>query len=576
MATELELNDRLKKIQKDAQEQHRLHIGARNLLHRNLADTYVWWRDAIQQPASYLDGIYKANAIETRATSNDVNFNPIVRLIFKMQAANAGTASQWSAALRAVHQYYETNENHLRRVGDLQGEIAAFIRKNGGVSGLRLIYNQFFDADDPNAITAPEPATPKHKSSKAEKHRLNTEAKIFKSKKDALKQSKSLGAVDIADIATNDDDLIVVLAKRNPKTGKLEAVGTTNDDDVIRQAIMESVETDVRKLAPNLRLIVECLRPHIVPHKLQKLNVRKAFFLEHDLGKNKEGKDRNFSEFVRFVLTKSGAIIASKSPSTSSLTTISQPNVPFELERDIFLRGKDRFWIETELLNNGQMPLFKVTTEQGLLDAPANLTASKMLVLKNQQADEERRIYFYDYENLDEEQSYQPVPVDQISYDWQIDADKKFVTRFYRKQLDQWLVLVKKNIHLASNKTIKLVLADRYLEARSHFVKDQPGVNEEGYARFADDYYTLYGRDAKVEHLTDAPAEITVSPLDIVELFATLANVPTKGRIMIRGNAHVMNVSYETGTAKHEALIPACDHDGQRDATYFKRYVPNA
>ncbi len=576
MATEQELNDRLQKIQDDAQEQHRLHMGARNLLHRNLADAYVWWRDAIQQPTSYLDAIYKANAIETRATSNDVNFNPIVRLIFKMQAANAGTASQWSAALRAVHQYYETNENHLRRVGDLQGEIAAFIRKNGGVSGLRLIYNQFFDADDPNAINAPVTVTPKHKSSKAEKYRLNTEAKIFKSKKDTLKQSKSLGAVDISDIATNDDDLIVVLAKRNPKTGKLEAVGTTNDDDVIRQAIMESVDTDVRKLAPNVRLIVECLRPHIVPHKLQKLNARQAFFTAQEMGTGDNGKKIFYSEYVRLVLAKSGAIIASKSPTTASLTTISQPNVPFELERDIFLRGNDRHWLETELLNDGQMPLFKVTTEHGLLDALAPLTASKMLVLKNRQSTEERRIYFYDYGILNAEKSYQPVPVDQISYDWQIDADKRFVTRFYRKQLDQWLVKVKKNIHLASNKMIKLVLADRYLEARSHFVKDQPGVNEEGYARFADDYFTLYGRDAKVERLTDALPEITVSPLDIAELFATLANVPTKGRIMIRGNTHIMNISYETATAKHEAFIPACDHDGQRDATYFKRYVANA
>ena len=576
MATEQELNDRLQKIQSDALEQHRLHMGARSLLHRNLADAYVWWRDAIQQPTSYLDAIYKANAIETRATSNDVNFNPIVRLIFKMQAANAGTASQWSAALRAVHQYYETNENHLRRVGDLQGEIAAFIRKNGGVSGLRLIYNQFFDADDPNAINAPVTVTPKHKSSKAEKYRLNTEAKIFKSKKDTLKQSKSLGAVDISDIATNDDDLIVVLAKRNPKTGKLEAVGTTNDDDVIRQAIMESVDTDVRKLAPNLRLIVECLRPHIVPHKLQKLNARQAFFTAQEMGTGDNGKKIFYSEYVRLVLAKSGAIIASKSPTTASLTTISQPNVPFELERDIFLRGNDRHWLETELLNDGQMPLFKVTTEQGLLDTLAPLTASKMLVLKNRQSTEERRIYFYDYGILNAEKSYQPVPVDQISYDWQIDADKRFVTRFYRKQLDQWLVKVKKNIHLASNKTIKLVLADRYLEARSHFVKDQPGVNEEGYARFADDYFTLYGRDAKLERLTDALPEITVSPLDIAELFATLANVPTKGRIMIRGNTHIMNISYETATAKHEAFIPACDHEGQRDATYFKRYVPNA
>lgn len=576
MATEQELNGKLQKIQGDAEEQHRLHVGARNLLHRNLAEAYVWWREAIQQPQSYLDNLFKANGIEARSTSNDVNFNPLVRLIFKLQAANAGTASQWSSALRAVHQYYEANENHLRRVGDLEGEIAAFIRKSGGVSGLRLIYNQFFDADDPSAIYTPTTADPKRKTTKAEKYRLDTEAKILKSKKALLKKARGLGAIDLSDVATNDDDLIVVLAKRNPKTGKLEAVGTTNDDDVIKQAIMESVETDISKLAPNMRLLVECVRPHIIPSKLQKLSARKAFFTAQEMGVGDDGKKILFSEYVRLVLAKSGAILASKSPAHASLTTISHPNVPFELEQDIFLRGNDRHWLETTLLNEGQMPLFKVTTEQGLLDTPAHLTASKMLVLKNQQASEERKLYFFNYSILNPDQSYQPIPADTISYDWQIDADKKFIIRFYRKQLEHWLVLVKKNIHLLSNKSMKLVFTDSHLEARSHFVKDQPGVNEEGYARFADDYFTLYGRDAKVEHLTDAPTEITVSPLDIVELFATLANVPTKGRIVIKGNAHVMSVAYETATAKHEAFVPACDHEGERDATCFKRYIPNA
>ena len=170
MTTEQELTSRLQKIQSEAQEQHRLHVGARNLLHRNLADAYVWWLEAIQQPKSYLDGIFKMNAIETRSTSNDVNFNPIVRLVFKLQAANAGTASQWSVALRVVHEYYQANENHLRRVGDLEGEIAAFIRKKGGISGLRLIHNQIFDADDPDAITSTVPAEPKRKQTKDEKY----------------------------------------------------------------------------------------------------------------------------------------------------------------------------------------------------------------------------------------------------------------------------------------------------------------------------------------------------------------------------------------------------------------------
>ncbi len=52
-----------------------------------------------------------------------------------------------------------------------------------------------------------------------------------------------------------------------------------------------------------------------------------------------------------------------------------------------------------------------------------------------------------------------------------------------------------------------------------------------------------------------------------------LANAQTVGdEVIIRGNDLVLNVSYDTATAKHEAYIPALDERGNRNDALFVRY----
>lgn len=67
-----------------------------------------------------------------------------------------------------------------------------------------------------------------------------------------------------------------------------------------------------------------------------------------------------------------------------------------------------------------------------------------------------------------------------------------------------------------------------------------------------------------------------VSPLDVIELFATLRSLSLQGKVLIKGNSKLMSISYETATAKHDAFVPACDVKGKRIADHFTKFDADA
>ena len=113
-----------------------------------------------------------------------------------------------------------------------------------------------------------------------------------------------------------------------------------------------------------------------------------------------------------------------------------------------------------------------------------------------------------------------------------------------------------------------------HLELQSHYESDNPpGVNKDGFTHYGDDCKTLAERDAVISLQSATTHTTIVAPLDIIELFTMLARAQTVGdEIIIRGNEFLLNVSYETATAKHEAYIPALDERGNRNDALFARY----
>lgn len=92
MANVQELSQQLQALQQRAEDQHKLAESSRELLHRNLAETYFWWREA-RNEAGYLDGLYAENNITYRNTGNRYNFSPVVRLALTMHRLHSGACS---------------------------------------------------------------------------------------------------------------------------------------------------------------------------------------------------------------------------------------------------------------------------------------------------------------------------------------------------------------------------------------------------------------------------------------------------------------------------------------------------
>jgi hypothetical protein len=251
------------------------------------------------------------------------------------------------------------------------------------------------------------------------------------------------------------------------------------------------------------------------------------------------------------------------------------PKNPIAVPCDILLRGSDRYWIENILMNESQLPLFSCEPSNNLIDADEDKSATKQLKLVSQSSGHSRNIYFYDTDLIKSEHSYQPMIVDDSTgYAWEISAKKKFVDRFYRQSVQGWLSGAIKHLKHKKMSRVGFVVGTDHLELQSHYESDNPpGVNQHGFTQYGDDCKTLAERDAVISLEPATKHTTIVAPLDIIELFTMLARAPTVGdEIIIRGNEFVLNVSYETATAKHEAYIPALDERGDRNDVLFARY----
>lgn len=577
MANEQELSQQLAALQLRADEQHKLAESSRELLYRNLAETYFWWREA-RNEAGYLDRLYAENGITYRNTGNRYNFSPVVRLAFPRIRADDATVSYYNKALWAIDNEFVTNP---KRYGDNLriNVMKAFIHDAGGVDGLKEMVRDALDGEPELSVSSGKKAK-KAKNLNEDQALLkrSEEKKILKNKTQILKASKGFATVDAGALAATTDDLVVLLAKRSKRTGKISLIASTTDAEIVGAVINECGELDLSNTPPILRLLIECLRPQMIPSQIRNLGLTHNFITEHKIGWDDEtDKAIMRSERARLVIRTDGSILVSKILSDASLTTISWAKNPIAVPCDILLRGADRHWIETVLMNESQLPLYGCDPSDDLADTGEEKSAIKQLTLTRQssQPPHVRNIYFYDTDLIKSENSFQSMIADQaIGYAWEIKAKKKFIDRFYRQSVQGWLTGAIKYLRNKKSLRVGFVVGTDHLELQSQYESDNPpGVNEHGFTQYGDDCKTEVERDAVITLEPAMKHTTIVAPLDIIELFTMLAKAQTVGdHIIIRGNEFVLNVSYETATAKHEAYIPALDERGNRNDALFVRY----
>ena len=97
---------------------------------------------------------------------------------------------------------------------------------------------------------------------------------------------------------------------------------------------------------------------------MQDYGARKNFYNKTKFEIENNGKKENVRENARVVLKRNGNILVSKSTSDASLVVNYKPknSKKFLLNEDLWLRGSDRFWLETELINDGEIALYEAMT----------------------------------------------------------------------------------------------------------------------------------------------------------------------------------------------------------------------
>ena len=562
MATTKDLDSGLAKIQALGAEQNKLYQSARRTLYSTLVETYFWWRQASQKDG-YLEKRFADANIKFKTKLNRPNFNPVVRLVMGMQQhLHNVQIANFASAINAIDDEYLRNE-HIYKHRDAVEELVDWIGDSGGLSGITGAKKEEIEEYGYDYKGA---GNKNKKTKKDDEKKAKQQLEVLGLKKVAIAQNEATNTFDIGEVGTDNDDLVVVLAKATGNGNELRLVGSTAQQALVDGAVMQIGEVDFANLPPHLRMLCEVVKLNTITKSLQNYGGRNNFYNKSKLVIEREGKKENVRENARVVLRQNGTILVSKSTSDASLTTYYIPSKKFLLNEDVWLRGSDRFWLETELINDSEIALYDATD----LEAQTNkqLKAQKQITLKNTITKQKRNIYFYDFSRIDDATMYQPAIVkDEIDYDWAVKGNASYFRRLYEQHFDGWQHRVKHRLHTANNKAVAFDVSEDGIVCEKKWDKADNCFTQTG-----NRYLTAFSDDAEV----CGTGRIIFAPTDIIAVLEMIAkhNV-AEDTVMMSGNKDLLFINYKNDIAEIQVYIPSCSITGKRNAKYFTKFAPN-
>ena len=569
------LDIELKDLQKNAIEGDKLFENSKTVLYRNLAHTYMFWRKANMQ-IGYLEDCYKNKNIKFKNVGNKPNFNALIKLVFNIPTSKRNLIGNWANSLNAIDDEYITN-SHLYKNEDGIEDLVHWIQDNGGLGGITTKGKERIEEDGYDGdYVYKEPKKTKKPASLSENKKKHQQ-KILELKKLASSKQKSKTKIDVGSIGTDEDDFVILLAKKTSNNNsELKVVGTTAKSEIVNSAIMEIGELEYANTPYSLKLLCDSLRINIIPKALQDYGARLKFHqsqkIKDDDGKfikNEDGSDFKINETTRLIYKTDGTILVSKSTTKVSLVTIVTPNTKFKLKEDIWLRGSDRYYVETNLIHDAEIALYNAEPQNNLADVKnTKLKATKQLSLKNTETKKTRNLYFYDFSRVNENTLYQPtIKNEQIKWNWEVIADASFIERFNSQHFDSWVHRVKKNIHIKANKSVCFVVT------KDGIICEKKWIDGE-YTQVGNRYLTSFGDDGELSNGKQTN-KFTFAPTDILQTLDFISKTNIKGKVTIKANEHLMLVTFKNDVAKFDVYIPSAIDSGKRNETYFKKFIAN-
>ena len=567
-----ELDKQLVDLFETAKAQNKAELSSRQLLWKSLVDAYFWWREASLKK-DYLDEIYKREGIRwNNKQENQTDFTPLVKLVFKyQQRLDPPTLLKRRLAINAIDNEFALNPKIYSPRQNPSQALVNWIEEKGGIDGITAKQTAEIEQDGydtPNAGVKPASKTAKT-AKPSLVQRLKDNVVALKKRHVATTETHHKPAVDVGPVGTDDKDFVVMLARATGDDDRLQVIGSTAQQAVVDAAVNEIVE--LTAATDTLRLLTDAVKINTVPKQLAK---QQLFQRNNFYDKVKKYKDLNFTKYetTRLVIRKDGRILVSKTGAKSSVvTSINPKTIKFETDKDLFLRGSDRYWLETEVASEGIIALFQPEPNEGLAEQKSKkIKAAKKILLKNKLDKSERNLYFYDFsrviEGYDTQPGYDFQSMKEIQ-DWAIRTNARFINSFYQQHFDGWMERIKGRVQIEPNKTSALIIDKDGIFVEKKWDKDLKEYTQKGLR-----YFTGFGNDGELR-LGTGGERFNFVTTDIIATLQTIA-AGAEGDVWINGNDKIIRINWHNELAEYAVWIPAASTRGKRDATHFKRYEP--
>jgi hypothetical protein len=561
-----ELSAKLTGLQSKADEQQKAYQSSRDFLYENLVDTYLWWRDARDEPG-YLDKLYEDNGVKVnRSNSNKPSFTGVLKVIWRMSEKYQVTISLWNGALGIIDEEYIENKALYRK--DTKQRLIGFINDNGGLTQLRK--NNGWQSDDESEEPKNKDKPPKSKTGISKnqiKAQIDDGIKFFKS------TAKPLATINAGNplIATK-DDLVAVIARRN-KHGELEILATTDDDEQVNQLAASCAVEDLSNAPSNISILAEAILTHSLPKKMMKMASRLA---EPSKFKVPNKHDDGYyipKKTVRLTMRpKRGDMIISLSRTDVSVVTIIKPHAPLiSSGNDLMLKGDLTNYIRQTYVYEKSLSYISSKPSTRITKAGDEYVATHLIQVTNDKSGHKRNIYFYNPAKLLEEQRFQADYNDDEKFVplWTVDVTPNWWAQLQAEFTSRWINNYSPNITRPQHKKFEIRLTNK---AWKISFSDKKHISAYGVEKgWEHSVSTPFSSECKVK-LTGNSQVFSGLSKDVITVFNAMyeQNVSSR-KIRIEGNMFAMRITYKTKLGEYTIYVPASD-TFERDETFFKRY----
>ena len=522
-------------------------------MYKHIAEIYIWWRKA-NKLKGFLDTEYEKLPIQFRKTNQLINFIPLFWLVWGTTNCNKDIASRHSKAMNKIHDEYESKPRYYSKEGDYK--LAKFIEAHNGINGLCDYKKEEIDTEEAFYAEEDELKKDSYKKfmSKSNKSLLTEVEEIevvYDKAKSFYTAQPTQPSLNLStDIATNDDDLSLILVKKTAVG--YELLGATNDSALVKAVTVANFKQNQNAIPQAIKYIVEALRTQSLPQTLIKLS---SDLLEMTGGKNPKPM---YKRLIYRTDTKD--FLLSNVRTSVGVVTVVKPIVDnfYSGDADIFLSPLSTKIIERKFLSNHSFNLYELQGEDKY-----DFGVEKLFRLQNIfNYSDFLHLDFWKFEPNNKLPSFQVEVADNAfeKLSWENTLDIGFFRHLAVKVLDKWLATHSKLIKRIKGEICQITFEQNKLTVEFVYVNNMFEVKHE---------LLFYNPNKSISKTV-----LKFKCKDVFPVLRAIADFNTN-EIKVRANNDILQFEFTNESATYTVSVPTINNKCVRNTKAFTKYNVN-